>query len=602
MCGIVGIVGKNWRAGQLAAMHAAQRHRGFDDEGFYTDAENLCGLAHNRLSIIDLSAAGRQPRQSADGNLQIAFNGEIYNYLELRRELESGYEFKTQTDTEVLLAAYQKWGAGALDRFVGMFAFIIWDEQAKTAFAARDRFGVKPLYFHENADGTLFLASEIKAIHAAGIKREPNEKIWADFLAYGLVEHSAETFWQGIDKLPAGHFLIWKNNRTTIKKWYDLREKTGADFDERGDAKVAEEYLALLKDSVRLRFRADVPVGINLSGGVDSSALLGLVHALEKDESAVAAYTFTTGDACYDELPWVRQMLEKTQHPLIVSELAAAEVPDLAFEIQNFQDEPFGGVPTLAYAKLFKTARENGTIVLLDGNGLDEQWAGYDYYAENGNQTNLVQGARDKAVRPECLTPEFRALARSFAMPEVFGDRLRNLQNRDTFFSKLPRALRYNDRVSMRAATELREPFLDHRLFELAFRQPAHRKISGGVHKKMLREIVGKILPERVAAAPKRPLQTPQREWLREDLREWANAAINDSLKNFGGAWLDAKAVRREWENFCAGASDNSFYVWQWISLSLLSSQMSGTNFKNYEFASRNGNQSKRSRQEISAR
>jgi asparagine synthase (glutamine-hydrolysing) len=602
MCGIAGIFGKNWRVEQLKAMHAAQRHRGFDAEGFYFDAENLGGLAHNRLSIIDLSAAGRQPLQSADGTLQIALNGEIYNYLELRHELESGYRFQTQTDTEVLLAAFQKWGAQALDRLVGMFAFIIWDERAKTAFAARDRFGVKPLYFHENTDGTLFLASEIKAIHAAGIGRAPNEKIWADFLAHGLIEHSTETFWKGIYKLPAGHFLMWENGRATIKKWYDLREKTGDEFDDRSDAAVAEEYLALLKDSVRLRFRADVPVGINLSGGVDSSTLLGLVHALEKDENAVAAYTFTTGDERYDELTWVRQMLEKTRHPLIVSELAAAEIPDLAAEIQNFQDEPFGGVPTLAYAKLFKTARENGTIVLLDGNGLDEQWAGYDYYAENASQTNLVQGAKEKPVRTECLTPEFRALARSFALPKVFGDRLRNLQNRDTFFSKLPRALRYNDRVSMRVATELREPFLDQRLFELAFRQPAHRKIYGGVHKKMLREIVRKILPERIAAAPKRPLQTPQREWLRGDLRAWADAAINDALKNFGGAWLDTRAVRREWENFCAGASDNSFYVWQWISLSLIAPNFSGKNFENYEFASRNGYQSKRSRQEISAR
>ena len=569
MCGIAGIFGDGWRAEQLKAMHAAQKHRGFDAEGFYMDSQKKAALAHNRLSIIDLTEAGRQPLENADGNLRIVLNGEIYNYPELRRELEADFVFRTRTDTEVLLAVFEKWSAAALERLIGMFAFIVWDERTRTAFAARDRFGVKPLYYHQSADGTLFLSSEIKALHAAGIRREPNEKTWAQFLAHGLVEHSAETFWNGIHKLPAGHFLIWKNGITKIEKWYDLAEKTGAEFDTRTDAEVGEEYLELLKDSVRLRFRADVPVGINLSGGVDSSTLLGLVHALEKDQSSVTAYTFATGDERYDELPWVREMLEKTRHPHVVAELRAREIPELAAEIQSFQDEPFGGVPTLAYAKLFKLARRNGTVVLLDGNGLDEQWAGYDYYAATGGGRRLVQGAGDNPVRPECLTPEFRALAEGFEMPQVFPDRLRNLQYRDAVRTKLPRALRYNDRVSMRSATELREPFLDQRLFELAFRQPAHRKIADGVHKKMLREIVKKILPAGVAEAPKRPLQTPQREWLRGELRRWADDSIDAALESFGGAWLDRRKVRREWENFCAGRSDNSFYVWQWISLSL---------------------------------
>lgn len=601
MCGIVGICGKNWRVGQLAAMHAAQKHRGFDDAGFFIDAAKLCGLAHNRLSIIDLSAAGRQPMRSADGNLQIVFNGEIYNYLELRRELGSKFDFQTDSDTEVLLAAYRKWGADFLDRLIGMFALIIWDEREKSVFAARDRFGVKPLYYHEKTDGTLFLSSEIKAIHAAGISREPNEKIWADYLTFGLTDHSEETFWKGIGKLSAGHFLVWKNNRTTISRWYNLAEKSGDEFDERCDAEVREEYLELLKDSVRLRFRADVPVGINLSGGVDSSTLLGLVHTLEKPESAVAAYTFTTGDERYDELFWVRQMLEKTAHPLIVCRLDAEEVPDLADSVQDFQDEPFGGIPTLAYAKLFENARKNGTIVLLDGNGMDEQWAGYDYYSATGNQSSLLQGTTEKPVRPECLSPVFRALAEPFVTENVFPDKLRNLQYRDVRQTKIPRAMRFNDRVSMRSSTELREPFLDHRLLELAFRQPLSRKIADGVHKKMLREIVKTLVPANVVEAPKRPLQTPQREWLRGDLREWANERIEDAITNFGGSWLDGNVVRQCWKNYCSGASDNSFYVWQWISLSLASQSsplISGGN----EFERKYCYQSGKFEQEISDR
>ncbi|MEP6901716.1 MAG: asparagine synthetase B, partial [Actinomycetota bacterium] len=168
MCGIVGILGNNWTSEQLNAMVAIQRHRGPDAEGIYIDSSNQAGLGHNRLSIIDLSESGRQPMTARFGNNRIVFNGEIYNYLELRQELEAEYEFNTHSDTEVLLAAYQKWGADCLDRLIGMFAFIIWDEKEKTAFVARDRFGVKPLYYHQKTDGTLFLSSEIKAIHAAG--------------------------------------------------------------------------------------------------------------------------------------------------------------------------------------------------------------------------------------------------------------------------------------------------------------------------------------------------------------------------------------------------------------------------------------------------
>lgn len=571
MCGIAGIFGNNWRVEQLTAMHAAQRHRGFDDEGFFWDSSKLSGLAHNRLSIIDLSEAGKQPMKSPDGNFLIVYNGEIYNYLELRRELESEFEFQTQTDTEVLLAAYQKWGVAFLDRLIGMFAFIIWDKKAKTAFAARDRFGVKPLYYHLTADGTLFLASEIKALHSAGISRAPNINIWADYLAFGLTDHSEETFWEQVYKLPAGHFLVWKNGVVEFSQWYDLAEKSGNEFDCRSDSEVEEEYLALLKDSVKLRFRADVPVGINISGGVDSSTLLGLVHLLAKEESSVTAYTFVTGDDRYDELPWVRQMLANTAHPLFISTLQAQNVPDLAVSVQACQDEPFGGIPTLAYAQIFADARKNGTVVLLDGNGMDEQWAGYDYYQSlHESQSSFVQGVAEKPVRPECLLTDVRLRAKSLKFPEVFSDKLRNAQYRDLRYTKIPRALRYNDRISMRSSTELREPFLDHRLFELAFRQPVKRKIKNGVSKIMLRKLARSLAPVSVAAAPKRALQTPQREWLRGYLKDWADDLIKSGLNGFGSEFLNKKAVLHDWEKYFKGEGDNSFYVWQWISIGLI--------------------------------
>ncbi len=270
-------------------------------------------------------------------------------------------------------------------------------------------------------------------------------------------------------------------------------------------------------------------------------------------------------------------MLAYSGHPLRVCWLRPEEVPDLAESVQKHQDEPFGGLPTLAYARLFEVARADGTIVLLDGQGMDEQWAGYDYYgaALNGhNHANtLVQGTTQSPVRPECLTPEFRALATPFKAAEPFPDKLRNMQYRDARYTKIPRALRFNDRISMRSSTELREPFLDHRLFELALRQPPERKISNGTRKLTLREIAKKLLPAGLVESPKRPLQTPQREWLRGPLRSWANEQIEAALSVYGDGWLGAGNVRVAWREYIDGASDNSFYIWQWINLGLMQSQ-----------------------------
>src|SRR5262245_34117584 len=222
MCGISGIFGRDWSLAQLDAMVATQRHRGPDGQGIYVDPLNLAGLGHNRLKIIDLSEAGRQPMSNQSGRYHITFNGEIYNYLELRQELQPVHEFRTRTDTEVLLAAYEKWGAACLDRLIGMFAFAIWDECDKSLFAARDRFGVKPFYWHQAVDGTLLIASEIKALHAAGLSKCADEATWAGYLSSGFSDHPRRTFWKGIRTLPAGHSLTWKAGQVRLSRWYDL--------------------------------------------------------------------------------------------------------------------------------------------------------------------------------------------------------------------------------------------------------------------------------------------------------------------------------------------------------------------------------------------
>ncbi len=570
MCGISGWVGARGDRNQLNAMVASLAHRGPDDSGFYISPDGMAGLGHNRLSILDLSIAGHQPMVDASGRLRLIFNGEIYNYLELRAEL-ADYPYQSQTDFEVVLAAYQRWGEACLDHFIGMFAFILWDETDRRLFAARDRFGIKPLFYHLELDGSLILASEIKALHAAGIQADFDSVTWATYLVKGLYHHSERTFWAGIRSIPPGGKLTWQSGHTTISRWYDLAERV-AQTDMRPLDLVSEEYLALLEQSVAFRFRSDVPVGINLSGGLDSSVLLSLVHKIQGPDSNVKAFTFVTGDPAYDETPWVNQMLAHTNHPSILCPLTASEVPEMAVSVQYHEDEPFGGIPTLAYARLFEHARREGVIVLLDGNGMDEQWAGYDYYlsATQGNSAGLVQGTKEKPVRPECLTNDFRLMAEEFAFPIVSDDLVRNLQVRDIVYTKIPRATRFNDRISMRSSTELREPFLDHRLVELALRQPVERKIHGETQKYLLRKLARQLAPAGVVEAPKRPLQTPQREWLRGPLAKWTGDQVERALQAYGGAWLEPKAVRAAWQDYLQGGSDNSFYIWQWISLGLL--------------------------------
>ncbi|MEN6572120.1 MAG: asparagine synthase (glutamine-hydrolyzing) [Anaerolineaceae bacterium] len=570
MCGISGICGTHWKPDQLTAMVSVQNHRGPDDAKTWISPDGLAGLGQDRLSIIDLSRAGSQPMPDSTGRYWITFNGEVYNYLELRREL-ADYPYRSHTDTEVVLAAFIQWGASCLDRFIGMFAFLIWDTETKTLFAARDRFGVKPLYYHTNGNGQLTLASEIKALFAAGVARQSDAVAWSNYLAVGYYDHSPRTFWKDVSVLPAGHLLTWKDGHLTIAKWYDLADRT-AELDDRPLDVVEEEYTSLMEESIRLRFRSDVPVGINLSGGLDSSVLLGVVRKVQGEASTVKAFTFFTGDPAYDELPWVQQMLAHTRHPSVECLLSAADVPALAHSVQQAEDEPFAGLPTLAYARLFEIARQQGVIVLLDGNGMDEQWAGYDYYETSlaGGTAGTVQGTRESPFRVDCLIPEFAAQHESFEPRKPYADKLRNLQYRDIVYTKIPRAMRFNDRISMRSSCELREPFLDHRLFEIAIRQPVERKIQNGTRKWMLRQIAQNLAPSGVVEAPKRPLQTPQREWLRGPLKEWANGHIENAISRLDGTWLDAGAVRSAWTKFCRGESDNSFYIWQWISLSLM--------------------------------
>jgi asparagine synthase (glutamine-hydrolysing) len=580
MCGLVVVAGAPAAVARLGDANTRLAHRGPDDAGTWISADGATALAHRRLSIIDLSAGGHQPMVSADGRFVLAFNGEIYNHLELRHELGDP-PLRSHSDSEVLLEAFARWGAGCLDRLLGMFAFVVYDTVERRLFAARDRFGVKPLFVAGLPGGGIGLASEIKALHELGVPREPDTGMWARYLVDGTQDLDDRTFWAGIGRLGPGQLLDvavtpGMQGPLAARTWYDVAERLGPvaalDAAAVSDDEVADAFGDLLVETIRLRFRADVPVGVNLSGGVDSSTLLAGVHAAGED-AAVRAFTFVTGDPAYDELPWVEEMVARTGHPLTVCRLDADDVPVLAGSVAAMADEPIGGIPTLAYASLFERARADGVLVLLDGQGIDEAWAGYDYYWSTleGGRAATVQGtAGDSPVRPAALTAAFGATAAPSALRAPFGDPLRDAQYRDLRHTKLVRALRYNDRVSMRSSCELREPFLDHRLVELGLRQPAARKLGDGVTKRFVRRVLRDRLPGTVVDAPKRPLQTPQREWLAGPLRPWVQELVSTLGRGPTEGWFEPAVVDAELQAFFAGRCTNSYFVWQWLNTALL--------------------------------
>jgi asparagine synthase (glutamine-hydrolysing) len=576
MCGIAGILNSTKAEEQIQQMLLAQKERGPDAKGVYLLSERGVAFGHNRLSIIDLSSSANQPMHSQDGRYIMVFNGEIYNYIELKQELKPFFNFRTESDSEVLLCAYIHWGSDLLDRLNGMFAFTIYDTVEGTLFLARDRFGVKPLYY-SLIGNTLIFASEIKSIHASGlIEKESNDAIWSLYFAKGLYDHSEKTFWKNVFQLPAGAFANYEESSLKISKWYSVQDKI-QDVDTRNEKVILEELLYLLETSINYRFRADVPVGICLSGGLDSSLLLALVNRVKGKDFPIHAFTFYTDDSRYDELPWVNQMLEGSSvkhHPCL---LEPSEIPDLSQKISRRMDEPFGGIPTLGMSKVFECAQRQGIKVLLDGNGMDEGWGGYDYY-QRANSIDFsrgpVQGSKSSNPLEGILKKEALQLMGEFELPKYHSDSITNLQIRDLVSSKIPRSMRFADRNSMTYSLELREPFLDYRLIELGLRQLSERKIKHGDGKYLIRKLASQLIPKGVCEAPKRPLQTPQREWLASiELKFWTENLVCRSRTNLS-RFINYQDIEGLIRDYSLHIPTNSFYMWQLINYCLLNEEL----------------------------
>lgn len=592
----------------IAHMVEVQRHRGPDGEGIWSAPGVVLG--HRRLKIIDLSDAGAQPMSTRDGRYTIVYNGEIYNYQELRESL-STCSFLSETDTEVALHAYAQWGPDCLRRFVGMFSLAIWDARERTLFCARDRLGIKPLYYVQ-VGSTFLFASEIHALLAAGVQADANETVLYDFLARDFYEHGDETFFRGIRRLRAGHWMrVREGYPEAEQRYWDLAEEARACEVPDGDTAREDELMTRTAQAVAVALRSDVPVGVALSGGLDSATLLGLLDGVHPHSKNVEAFSFSFSDPAYSERPYVEEMARHTGRRAHFVELDARGFAADAERLVLSQGEPFAGAPITAYARCFQLARRHGFIVIMDGSGADEALGGYARFRpalwadlmSAGDNTSLERelraagvvtanqrrealararaAARPEAdvgmgqdlsvsVRPECLHPEFVARAR-VPLPEFerpFPDVLRNLMYRELRYTKLPRALRFRDRLSMAVGTELRPPFLDHRLLAFEFALPAQDRIYEGVGKAILRRATARLLPDVLRLASKRSVQTPQREWFRNELSGWLRDII-DTPSFWSRGWVARDRGRRAMDAYFGGQGDNSFFLWQWANLEM---------------------------------
>ena len=603
MCGINGF---SWGdEGLVRVMNEAIRHRGPDDEGVYVD--DSVSLGHVRLAIIDLSPKGHQPmRYEKDGReVWIVYNGEIYNFMELRRELEKkGYAFNSNTDTEVILAAYLEWGFDCVKRFNGMWAFAIYDKTKKLLFLSRDRFGIKPLYYYYDGRNIIF-SSEIKAILKHKIKREPNDAVIFDFLYYNLLDHTEDTFFKGIKRLMPGHNAIFNLRTRELRsiKYYDLHERLGKLGKAEEDPATFRE---LFKKAVKRRLIADVPVGSCLSGGLDSSSIVCMMRELEKNRE-IKTFSLIFPGFKLDESKYQESVVQKCKVKRYTTTFTAEDILKDLEDLIYTQEEPFSTLSIYGQYRVMKLANENGMKVLLDGQGSDEILAGYHYFfgyyfAELFRKFKWIKLAKEvlayhkihKSWSPLLnmilyLSPKFirRTLwRRRFKyLTDNFVERYKNRKSKElqwsikslnealllaeTYYS-LPHLLRFEDKNSMRWSIESRVPFCDHELVEYVLSLPAEAKLERGITKKILREALRGILPEDIRTRiSKIGFATPDEDMLRTEIGyKFARSIIeSDSFRK--RRYWKADVIKKMLEEHYSGKKNHSQELWKVIILEL---------------------------------
>lgn len=620
MCGIVGIFhfdGPSPLPAELDALERmadAQRHRGPDDSG--QAVLGPCALAVQRLSILDLSQNGHMPMRSEDGRLVLIHNGEIYNYLELRDELRGlGHTFRSDGDTEVILHAYLEWGARCVERFVGMWAFALYDAADRSLLLSRDRLGIKPLYVHRTPERLVF-ASEIKSIvaflRAMDEPVRPNPSSIATYVATGLVDGLEDTFFDGITRFPAASTLVLRGYSVEERRFWDLPARAAVlQASLNGTRKAPWPALRDgLNDAVRVHLRSDVPLGVCLSGGLDSSAILGLAS---RHVPRVKTFTIYFEDGPeYDERAHAHRVIERFAAEPSERCVRGTSLVDELKRIVWHLDEPSLALGVYPQWHVMSLAHDAGVKVVLDGQGGDEVFAGYTNYApqhlygllgmdpvrfpveavalgfNQGWQAARSATASAVAMRlrapvapvvdakPDAalLVPELRQLADVShdewrLWPRVFDGWLNNVLYWELTRTRLPALLRYEDRLSMAFSIESRVPFLDHRLVELAFALPDSVKRSGGWSKYGMRRALDGLLPESIVwRRDKKGFPTPVARWLRDERGAAALEVLRDPMRR-GRHMLAQAPVDAFIREHVDGRADRSWQLWRALSIEL---------------------------------
>ena len=612
MCGIAGYHGLPADPALLERMNAHQQHRGPDGDGICVDGP--CGLAHRRLSIIDI-AHGQQPMDTADGRYAIAYNGEVYNYLDLRGELEAlGRTFTTDSDTEVVLQAFAQWGADAFDRFNGMFGLAIWDRHEQRLTLARDHFGIKPLYVamvpNPSGEGeALLFSSEIKPILASGLyDKRVNDRSVYRYLRFRAHEDGTETFFEGIERLAPGEMLEADANGIRRRMFTRLKEELLelASVQRPYDAAAAAEYKRRLVESVRLRLQSEVPVGTSLSGGLDSSAVAVIINQLlnEGDSLSLSAVgarqnTFSAifPGSINDEEKYVDDVLDIcTGHVEAHKILPTAD--EFKADLLDFirtQEEPIISSGPYAQYQVMREATKHVTV-LLDGQGADEMMAGYiPYYFVYLRQLR-AQGATLAAaelaksldvlyrlgrfklkakVKLKKSIPTTQLLNRDFVAAhrgQRYSSEGANLKKRlveDLFHNSLPSLLRYEDKNTMRFSLEGRVPFLDKEVLKFIFSLSDEAIIKDGWNKRVLRDATRGLLPESInRRRNKIGFTTPQGEWFMRLKNHFYNIFLSESFAN--RPYVNQTEVIAAFEGWIKGANDvDTMTFWRLINLEL---------------------------------
>ncbi|MFT3909813.1 MAG: asparagine synthase (glutamine-hydrolyzing) [Ferruginibacter sp.] len=612
MCGIAGIISTNsffLNLPVLKSMADSLAHRGPDGEGFWINKKKNVGFAHRRLAIIDLSQAAIQPMHYAQ-RYSIVYNGEIYNYIELRKELKkAGYHFVSNSDTEVILAAYDCYKEKCIQYFDGMFAFSIWDEFEQTLFAARDRFGEKPFYYYSEKDVFVF-GSEMKALWAAGIKKYAEEKMLLNYITLGYVQNpadKAQTFFKDIYSLPPAHYLKYNapNDSLHIEEYWNIDKQALIKISE---DEAIDKLDKLFSTSVFRRLRSDVPVGASLSGGLDSSSIIYYL----KQQLRNASSQYKTFSAVFpgfenDESSYIEQIANRFNVESFTTVPSAIQLIEDFEKLSWHQEEPFPSSSIYAQYKVFELAKQHNIKVLLDGQGADEILAGYHKYVhwylqEMVSRYKFSGSKREKTLLQKnnvnfrwnvknimaAFLPSHASIAlekkeylRIIHHGEVSKNLLSCLKGREwegihkpvvtklndiLYFSTmqhgLQELLRYSDRNAMAHGREVRLPFLNAELVQFIFSLPSRYKISNGFTKSILRKLMDDKLPQNIVwRTDKIGFEPPQKQWMENQvMKDYIHEAKAKLVKE---DILKPHALQRKTKSLHAHEADN--FDWRYL-------------------------------------